>query len=113
MLQQGFDFDGNHDPKLVRAFRQFHKDNPQVYALFRRFAFEAINSGREHFGAKMIWERMRWYVRIETNSSDYKLNNNYHAFYVRLFEKDFPQYEGFFRKRKAVADKSEGSLYGD
>ena len=34
----------------------------------------------------------------------FKVNNNYKAFYSRLFMVEHPQYEDFFRTRKSNAD---------
>jgi len=86
-------------------FDVYDAENPKVYPLFERFALEAIGQGKMHLGAKMIWERMRWYAEVETRSDDgYKLNNNYTAFYARKFMELHPEYRGFFSCRVAAAD---------
>lgn len=98
-------FDVADDGRLVRAFRKFHNTNPHVYDLFNHFALEAVGSGRSNFGVSMIWERMRWYTVVETDTADtYKLNNNHRAYYARLWMKNNPRWEGFFRTRKAEGD---------
>lgn len=86
--------------KLERAFREFHAANPHVYELFKRFAFEAIESGASKLGAGDVWERMRWHSRVETKGDEYRLNNNHRAYYARMFERDFPDHEGVFAKRR-------------
>ena len=87
-------------------FEVYAAENPKVYPLFEKFTLEAIGSGRMHLGAKMIWERMRWYADVETRGNDgYKLNNNYTAFYARKFMELHPEYQGFFSCRDAVADE--------
>ena len=88
------------EPKLQRDFDSFHAENPRVYELFKRFAFEAIRAGYERFGAASIFERARWEINIETRGDTFKLNNNYRAFYSRLFMADHPQYDGFFETRE-------------
>lgn len=82
-------------------FFEFHKKNPKVFGLFSRFAIEAAASGRTHFGAKAIMERVRWEVDINTvgENHDFKLNNNHTAYYARLFMKAYPEYKDFFRTR--------------
>ncbi len=93
------------DPKQL-AFNEFHADNPVFYRLFVRFTLQAINAGRSRFSAYAVRERIRWYTTIETRSADeFKINNNHIPFYVRLFERDYPQHVGFFEKRCAVADE--------
>ena len=83
-----------------RAFWRCHNTHPDVYRLFVRFAFEAIDSGRDYFGAAAIWERMRWYTLVEERRAEFKLNNNHRAYYVRLFVADYPEHASFFRTRK-------------
>ncbi|MBM66092.1 MAG: hypothetical protein CMH55_07655 [Myxococcales bacterium] len=93
------------DSRLLREFWAFHRANPQVYRLFCRFTREAIEAGRRHFGARMIYERIRWYTMIETRSADgFKLNDHHHPYYARLFMRDHPEYAGFFRTRKAQGE---------
>lgn len=98
-----FDLPGD-DADLVAAFWEYHRENPHIYRLFKRFALEAIDRGRKHLGAKMIFERIRWYTQVETTGDPFKINNNYHAYYARLFMRDHPDYDGFFRTRKAQGE---------
>lgn len=94
------------DAKTETAFEVYHRENPAVYVLFKRFSFEAIEKGRKHFSAEAVINRIRWETLISGND-DFKINNNYKAFYSRLFMKDFPQYSGFFELRKSKADNLE------
>jgi hypothetical protein len=67
------------------AFAKFHRANPDVYEQLVKYACQAKAAGRKRFGIKMLFERLRWYVLIETHdSSGLKLNNNYHSRYARL-----------------------------
>lgn len=83
----------------LQRWRRFHTDNPHVYATFSRFTTEAIARGRTSFGARMVWERMRWFSMFETTDPDWKLNNDYAPFYARLFLADHPQHSGLFELR--------------
>ena len=81
---------------------EFHRENPEVYELFKRFAFEAARV-RDHYSSDAIVHRIRWYTAIETqdHTADFKINNNWTPYYGRLFMVDFPEHEGFFRTRLA------------
>jgi hypothetical protein len=85
-------------------FENYHLNNPKMYDVFERFTFEAIKSGRKYFGSQSILERVRWFTAIESRDDIFKVNNNYAAFYSRMFEEKHPEWKGFFRKRASVAD---------
>lgn len=86
---------------LTDKFNQYHKDNPQVYELFKRFTFMAIKRGHNRLSAWMIANRIRWETSIETFSVDeYKISNDYIALYARMFMRDHPQYDGFFKTKE-------------
>ena len=86
---------------LTDKFNQYHKDNPQVYELFKRFTFMAIKRGHNRLSAWMIANRIRWETSIETFSVDeYKISNDYIALYARMFMQDHPQYNGFFKTKE-------------
>jgi len=86
--------------RFASEAEKFINQQPEVWDLFVGFTLEAIASGRKHFGAKAIWERLRWETDIVAGYDDYKMNNNYHAYFAIRFEKQFPKYKGFFRHRK-------------
>jgi hypothetical protein len=87
---------------IEAAFWDFHLQNPQIYELFHQFATQsAARKGRKHFGVAAVFERIRWSVMVETEGGgEFKLNNNYRAYYARLWMRDNPQYQGFFRTRE-------------
>ena len=86
---------------LTDKFNQYHRDNPQVYELFKRFTFIAIKRGYNRLSAWMIANRIRWETSIETFSVDeYKISNDYIALYARMFMHDHPQYDGFFKTKE-------------
>lgn len=96
-------------PRFKR-FCQFHKQNPQVYKLFKHFASQARDR-REHFGARMIGERLRWYTQIETTDADYKLNDHIWPYYARMLMLDEPErYADFFSTRDARFDATDEDL---
>ena len=48
--------------------------------------------------------RVRWETGIETKGDEYKVNNNYISAYARMFERVYPEHQGFFRKRSSKYD---------
>lgn len=90
---------------LAEAFDVRH---PMVWLLFSEFTSELIERGFEHYSAKGVFERIRWETaQAQTKKSEFKLNNNYSAYYARKFMTQFPDHEGFFRTRRQV---SKGEL---
>ena len=85
---------------MEERFLEFDKNNPQAYKMFKKFVFDAIKKGRQHYGANGIIELIRWHTFLDTNDHDYKINNNWGAYYARKFENEYPQYKGFFRSRR-------------
>lgn len=92
-------------PHIVAKFWQFHKENPRVYELIKQFAYQAKNSGRQRFGIKMIWERLRWYTTVETTDEQFKLCNNHHSCYARLLMIEDPSFEKFFSRKTTIKQK--------
>lgn len=83
-----------------QRFERFHAENPQVYALFKRFAFEAIDAGNTRLSAGLIFERIRWETSVVTRGDQYKLNDIYEPYYSRLFMAEFPEHGEFFKTRR-------------
>jgi hypothetical protein len=93
-------------PASQSDFEQYHERNPQVWAMFRRFTLEAIRAGRTRIGAKMIAERIRWETFIgPAEGDDFKINNNFTAFYARRFMAEHPEHAGIFQTRASRADQ--------
>lgn len=85
---------------MEEAFYAFHEQNPRVYELIIQFARQKKSQGFAHYGIKSIWERVRWEMPITTEGDEFKLNNNYTAFYARMVMRDCPDLRGFFRTRQ-------------
>ena len=57
----------------------------------------------ECWGAKSLWEVLRWELAVNSNApvSDYKLNNNYTSRYARkLMAEDKEEWGDFFQLRR-------------
>ena len=85
-------------------WKKFHKENPAVFQLFTRFAIQAYDAGRDHFGAHAIGERIRWFTAVETRGHDYKLNDHHLPYYARLLAGTDERFEEFFEFRDAKFD---------
>ena len=72
--------------------------------MFKKFAFQAINSKRPYYSAEMIINRVRWETMVKANTG-FKIANEMKAFYSRLFVLDHPSYKNFFKNRLSVCDE--------
>lgn len=86
-------------------FKLFHKNNPTIYSLFKRYSLEAKRSGLTKYSIRAIADRIRWHINVETirdlgYEGQFKLSNNHLYFYSRLLEMDEPELDGFFVKRR-------------
>ena len=80
-------------------FKTYDEENPRIYELFVKFAKEAKLSGRVKFSSYAIFERIRWFVDVETVGDTFKVNNNYRPYYARKMMQEFPDFESFFHTR--------------
>lgn len=86
-------------------FPEYHKDNPHIYEAFKKITFMAINKGHKDFSAEFVFNVIRWETNVSAKGYDeYKVNNNYKAFYSRMFMDDFPAYKGIFKTRRSRYD---------
>jgi hypothetical protein len=98
---------------MQQAFEAFDRSHPEVYEAIKRYAFQAVAAGRKRIGIALIFERIRWYHTIELSDGDFKLNNNFRAFYARKFAKEFPQHAGLFSMRSSEADAPQAGRLAD
>jgi len=91
---------------LAEEFERFHRENPRVYELFKRFTFQLIERGFKHHSSDAVVHRIRWHTDVETTTAtdSFKIANAHTAFYARLFMADHPQHKGFFRTAVSAAD---------
>jgi len=83
----------------MEKFNNFHRDNPSIYRYFKQYALGLIGKVHSRISSKLIIERIRYEVMIETTEA-FKINNNYTALYARLFIRDYPQYYNWFEFRQ-------------
>ncbi len=92
--------DSRHD-EMREQCQAFHNAHPEVWKLFVHFTFTMIRKGYPNYSVNAIFERIRWEKDQGGDGiSQFKLNNNYRAFYARRFMRMYPKHDGFFRTRE-------------
>jgi len=82
-------------------FLKFHKANPEVYSRLRAMSLALLRRGVERWGARNLWEKLRFDLMVETTDEQEvpKLNDHYIPYYARLLMKKEPSLRGFFEIR--------------
>jgi hypothetical protein len=93
--------------KQRQDWMKYHKNNPGVYELFKKFTFELIDRGFKHSSHWNVMNRVRWETTLATFGSEYKIPNGFIAYYARLFMDDYPEYMGFFTTRKMKGEEED------
>lgn len=89
---------------LRKAFARFHQEHPEIYALFDKFAKQAIARGHRRFSADAILHRIRWEASVERIGAPYKINDHFSAYYARLWIENNPGRKHFFELRIAEGE---------
>ena len=91
--------------EMRKQVTSYHEKHPEVWEMFEEFAFSMINRGFNNYSVNAIFERIRWEKDAGGDGvTQFKIGNNYRAFYARRFMKKHPQHEGFFRTRKQTSE---------
>jgi len=61
--------------------------------------------GSHKLGIATLYERARWEIALATTDADFKLNNNFRAYYARLIMAHESDLEGLFDLRASKADQ--------
>lgn len=85
---------------IAERFEEYHRDNPHVFRLFKKYSETAMERGYTRFSAKAVFERLRWHYQMETEGDDFKLNNNYTAYYARMLMREDARFADFFELRE-------------
>ena len=88
------------DRSIQERFEEFDAAHPDVWELFLTFAKQLRAAGREYYGARMIWERIRWHFATTHPASETepKLNDHYVSRYARKLAQ-VPGFENFLELR--------------
>jgi hypothetical protein len=99
-------FNENKDPSLPERFDKYHAENPQVYTSLVSLARQVMENNRSRkIGIGMLYEVLRWqYYLVTDGTEEYKLPNDFRAFYARKIMEQESDLAGCFNTRKSVAD---------
>lgn len=82
--------------QIERDFLRFDRDNPEVWDLFVRFAFEARRAGHARFSSDAVVHRIRWENSVRPRGTQpgppadsVKMSNNWTPYYARKFLRAF------------------------
>jgi hypothetical protein len=99
--QETFDWERGREKSLDERFADYHAAHPEIYREFARLARLLRDRGHEHYGAKGLFEALRFHHAVDARPGDqYKLNNNFTSRYIRLLVEEQPEFDGFFELRK-------------
>ena len=87
--------------QLDKEFEIFLAENPHVFRQFRMLAVKLKAKGIDRYGAKSLWEVLRWQLLVGTNApiGTYRLNNNFTSRLARkLMEEE--EFADFFETRQ-------------
>lgn len=90
-----------------KAWWEWHKANPQVWHYFERFALEAVNRRVKKISHWLIINRIRWEIYFETEGGEFKISNDYIAFYARLWKAKYPQHKDLFNTKRMIGEPYE------
>jgi hypothetical protein len=82
----------------MKTFEDYDRDNPEIWEKFETVALDLIARKVKHYGAKAIYEVIRYQTAIR-GGKDFKINNNYTAGYARKFTSKYPKWSKFFEMR--------------
>ena len=89
---------------------RFIRENPHIWQQFRMLAVKLKAKGIDRYGAKAIWEVLRYELALKTitTGEKYALNNNYISRFARklMEEEDFA---GFFELRQLKGGEPQSS----
>lgn len=96
-----------HNDFLARKqeWWEWHQKNPEVWGMFERFSFEAVKRNRRKISHWLIINRIRWETAILTSGNDFKISNDYIAFYARHWKETYPQFSYLFNTKRMIGEK--------
>ena len=90
----------------MKTFDQYHKEHPQIYKAFIKYALQAKQKGFDNYSAKSLFEIIRWHTPIKADGV-FKINNNFAPDYARKMMDEYESFKGFFRVRELKAKRHE------
>ena len=95
--------------RLFDAWLTYHKANPGIYELFKKYTHEALGANYDKYSARTIIHRIRWHTLVETRSEDgFKIANAHSPYYARLYLFEHPHRAGVFQLNPASDAEAMG-----
>jgi len=80
----------------------------------KKYFFFLHKRGVKKVSSKLIINRIRWEVYIETSGDPYRINDAFTSHYARLFVKEFPEHKGAFEFRRLRSEEPfQTDLFND
>jgi hypothetical protein len=81
---------------IKQKWWDWHKKNPHIWLEFQEQTHELIKSGVKKSSAWLVINKMRWDHAIKTSGDDFKISNDFIAYYARMFRAKNPDHQEFF-----------------
>jgi hypothetical protein len=96
-----FQPDDDDKRTIAERFAEFDRQHPEVYELFRKFAYELSYAGRDRGSADQIVQRIRWETNVRADRPDHelKINDHFTALYARKLAAEDGRFKTFFEFR--------------
>lgn len=96
---------------------RWHQTNPEIWRYFEQFSYQAVARGRKKISHWLVINRIRWEVFITTNPigskhDDFKISNDYIAFYARYWKHRYPMHAGLFTTKRMIGEPRDSPLIG-
>jgi hypothetical protein len=70
-----------------------------------------VNKRRKKISHWLIINRIRWEVYVLTTGEDFKISNNFIAFYARHWRKTYPRYKELFNIKRMIGEPMDSALF--
>lgn len=87
-----------------QAWLTWHNNNPVIWELFEKFTLQAISLNRKKISHWLIINRIRWETSVMTTGNEFKISNDFIAFYARYWKEKYPEYDYIFNVKKMIGE---------
>jgi hypothetical protein len=85
-----------YSKETMKAFVEYHKNHPHIYAEFKKLSYKMLETGRKRYSAKMIINVLRWESDLKAVGEEFKITDRFQSMYARMLAYNDPQFENFF-----------------
>ncbi len=85
---------------IAERFEWFHRQHPEVYEMYRRFAYQLLRAGCKRGSTQQILGRIRWETALNPgHDGGFKVNEVYKKHYAKKLVDEDPAFAEFFEFR--------------